>query len=91
MSKVIIELKLEFNLPKGLSYKEKVEYAYDLELPEGYVEDSFGIVEFKGESEHPADKGDRLYKWFTFCYIHVCCCNFVGNIYRKYHRKVVSE
>ena len=61
MSKVIIELKLEFNLPKGLSYKEKVEYAYNLELPEGYVEDSFGIVEFEGESEHPADKDDSLY------------------------------
>ena len=47
MEKVIIELQIEYELPTGLSYAEKVQYAENLELPTGYVEDSFGIVKFK--------------------------------------------
>ena len=49
MEKAIIELQIEYDLPTGLSYAEKVQYAHNLELPTGYVEDSFGIVEFKNE------------------------------------------
>ena len=49
MEKAIIELQIEYDLPKGLSYAEKVQYAHNLELPTGYVEDSFGIVRFKDE------------------------------------------
>ena len=49
MEKVIIELQIEYELPTGLSYAEKVEHAQNLELPTGYVEDSFGIVRFKHE------------------------------------------
>ena len=49
MEKAIIELQIECEIPAGLSYAEKVQYVHDLELPTGYVEDSFGIVEFKKE------------------------------------------
>ena len=49
MEKVIIELQIEYDVPTGLSYAEKIGYVQNLELPTGYVEDSFGIVRFKHE------------------------------------------
>ena len=33
MEKAIIELQIEYDLPTGLSYAEKVEYVENLELP----------------------------------------------------------
>ena len=50
MEKAIIELQIECEIPAGLSYAEKVQYVENLELPTGYVEDSFGIVKFKNEN-----------------------------------------
>ena len=49
--KVIIEMQIEYDVPQGLSYAEKVQFTEDLELPTGYVEDSFGIVEFSNKKE----------------------------------------
>jgi hypothetical protein len=52
MKKIKIKIKMEIPCPNCKTIEEAIEYAENYELPKGYMEDSFEIIEITEDQKN---------------------------------------